>query len=95
MFNIIFMSAQKEPTAEEMQDFVNKLQLLSKNIQDNAGAMQNGEYSDEKAENILDNTTKVLEELKAFAKKFEGNPQFAVIGESVAKLEGLLKGIKK
>ena len=89
------MSAQKEPTAEEMQDFVNKLQLLSKNIQDNAGAMQNGEYSDEKAENILDNTTKVLEELKAFAKKFEGNPQVAVIGESVAKLEGLLKGIKK
>ena len=89
------MSAQKEPTPEEMQDFVSKLQLLSKNIQDNAGAMQNGEYSDEKAESILDNTNKVLEELKAFATKFEGNPQFAVIGESVAKLEGLLKGIKK
>ena len=89
------MSAQKEPTPEEMQDFVSKLQSLSKNIQDNAGAMQNGEYSDEKAESILDNTNKVLEELKAFATKFEGNPQFAVIGESVAKLEGLLKGIKK
>ena len=95
MFNIIFILFQKEPTAEEMQDFVNKLQLLSKNIQDNAGAMQNGEYSDEQAESILNNTTKVLEELKAFATKFEGNPQFAVIGESVAKLEGLLKDIKK
>ena len=49
MFNIIFMSAQKEPTAEEMQDFVNKLQLLSNNIQNDANAIQNGEYSDEQA----------------------------------------------
>lgn len=89
------MSAQKEPTNEEMQDFVNKLQLLSKNIQDNANSMQDGEYSEEKAENILTDTNKVLDELKAFAAKFKGNPQFAVIGESVEKLEAMLKSIKK
>ena len=84
------MSAQKEPTNEEMQDFVNKLQLLSKNIQDNANSMQDGEYSEEKAENILTDTNKVLDELKAFAAKFKGNPQFAVIGESVEKyVDGL------
>ena len=89
------MSAQKEPTNEEMQDFVNKLQLLSKNIQDNANSMQDGEYSEEKAENILTDTNKVLDELKAFAAKFKGNQQFAVIGESVEKLEAMLKSIKK
>ena len=95
LFIVIFLSTQKEPTNEEMQDFVTKLTSLSKNIQDNASAMQDGEYSDDKAESILGDTNKVLGELKAFAKKFEGNPQFAVIGESVAKLESLLKNIKK
>ena len=95
MFNIIFMSAQKEPTSEEVKDFVSKLTLLSKSIQDNASAMQNGEYDDKKASSIIADADKVLGELKEFATKFDGNPQFAVIGESVAKLEGLLKGIKK
>jgi hypothetical protein len=57
--------------------------------------MQDGEYSEEKAENILTDTNKVLDELKAFAAKFKGNPQFAVIGESVEKLEAMLKSIKK
>ena len=36
LFIVIFMSAQKEPTNEEMQDFVTKLTSLSKNIQGNA-----------------------------------------------------------
>ena len=44
---------------------------------------------------MLTDTNKVLDELKAFAAKFKGNQQFAVIGESVEKLEAMLKSIKK